>query len=48
MTHDDNVLLCEECGIEVDALDGVSVDGFFALCGSYTGNGCGDRYYGIT
>ena len=35
---------CDECGTLISALDGVATDTGLAFCGSFRGNGCGDRF----
>lgn len=40
--HDDDPVLCDECGHPCHADDAVT-DGTIALCGSFRGNGCADR-----
>lgn len=46
-TTTDPVPTCDECGIAVDALDGVATDAGLVFCGNYRGNGCGDRYLAL-
>ena len=40
---DELVVLCDACGIVVDAMDGVT-DDCLVFCGGYFGNGCGEKY----
>ena len=40
---DEPVVLCDACGIVVDAMDGVT-DDCLVFCGNYRGNGCGEKY----
>lgn len=34
---------CDECACLISALDGIATDSGLAFCGSFRGNGCGDR-----
>ena len=41
--HCSDGVVCTACGIPVDPIDGVSVDGE-PFCGNYRGNGCGEAF----